>query len=76
MAPITKLPNSTKPKLKGDTHSRSAELLVQAHPSMIKCWYSGLGNARREDIERFAGARVGPGTLYGAITRLEQVEKP
>jgi len=43
---------------------------------MIKCWYSGLGNARREDIERFAGARVGPGTLYGAITRLEQVEKP
>jgi len=38
MAPITKLPNSTKPKLKGDTHSRSAELLVQAHPSMRKCY--------------------------------------
>ena len=25
-----------------------------------------------EDIERFAGVRLGPGTLYGAITRLEQ----
>ena len=25
-----------------------------------------------EDIERFAGVRLGPGTLYGAITRLEE----
>jgi len=25
-----------------------------------------------DDIERFAGVRLGPGTLYGAITRLEQ----
>lgn len=25
-----------------------------------------------EDIQRFAGVRLGPGTLYGAITRLEQ----
>jgi DNA-binding PadR family transcriptional regulator len=25
-----------------------------------------------EDIQRFAGIRLGPGTLYGAITRLEQ----
>jgi len=25
-----------------------------------------------EDIERFAQVRLGPGTLYGAITRLEQ----
>jgi DNA-binding PadR family transcriptional regulator len=24
-----------------------------------------------EDIQRFAGVRLGPGTLYGAITRLE-----
>lgn len=24
------------------------------------------------DVERFAGLRLGPGTLYGAITRLEQ----
>jgi DNA-binding PadR family transcriptional regulator len=30
------------------------------------------GYAMMEDIERFAGLRVGPGTLYGAITRLEQ----
>ena len=25
-----------------------------------------------EEIERISGARLGPGTLYGAITRLEQ----
>ena len=25
-----------------------------------------------EDIEQFAGLRLGPGTLYGAITRLEE----
>jgi DNA-binding PadR family transcriptional regulator len=25
-----------------------------------------------EEIERMSGARLGPGTLYGAITRLEQ----
>ncbi len=25
-----------------------------------------------EDIRRFASLRMGPGTLYGAITRLEQ----
>jgi DNA-binding PadR family transcriptional regulator len=30
------------------------------------------GYAMMDDIERFAGARLGPGTLYGAITRLEQ----
>jgi DNA-binding PadR family transcriptional regulator len=30
------------------------------------------GYAMIEDIERFAGARLGPGTLYGAIARLEQ----
>ncbi len=30
------------------------------------------GYAMMEDIERFAGLRIGPGTLYGAITRLEQ----
>ena len=28
------------------------------------------GYAMMEDIESFAGARLGPGTLYGAITRL------
>lgn len=30
------------------------------------------GYAMMTDIERFAGIRLGPGTLYGAITRLEQ----
>ena len=30
------------------------------------------GYAMMEDIESFAGVRLGPGTLYGAITRLEQ----
>jgi DNA-binding PadR family transcriptional regulator len=30
------------------------------------------GYAMMEDIAAFAGAKLGPGTLYGAITRLEQ----
>lgn len=30
------------------------------------------GYAMMEDIQSFAGVRLGPGTLYGAITRLEQ----
>ena len=30
------------------------------------------GYAMMEDIQNFAGVRLGPGTLYGAITRLEQ----
>ena len=30
------------------------------------------GYAMMEDIQRFAGIRLGPGTLYGAIMRLEQ----
>jgi len=30
------------------------------------------GYAIMEDIHRFADVRLGPGTLYGAITRLEQ----
>ncbi len=30
------------------------------------------GYAIMEDVERFAGIRLGPGTLYGAITRLEE----
>lgn len=30
------------------------------------------GYAMMEDIQRFAGLRLGPGTLYGAITRLEE----
>jgi DNA-binding PadR family transcriptional regulator len=30
------------------------------------------GYAIMQDVEAFAGIRLGPGTLYGAITRLEQ----
>jgi len=30
------------------------------------------GYAMMEDIAVFAGVRLGPGTLYGAITRLEE----
>lgn len=30
------------------------------------------GYAIMADVEAFAGVRLGPGTLYGAITRLEQ----
>ena len=30
------------------------------------------GHALLKDIERFAGVRLGPGALYGAITRLEE----
>ena len=29
------------------------------------------GHAMLLDVERFAGVRLGPGTLYGAISRLE-----
>jgi DNA-binding PadR family transcriptional regulator len=30
------------------------------------------GHALLKDIERFAGVTLGPGALYGAITRLEE----
>jgi DNA-binding PadR family transcriptional regulator len=30
------------------------------------------GHALAKDIEAFAGVALGPGTLYGAITRLEE----
>jgi len=33
------------------------------------------GYAMMEDIEQFAGIRLGPGTLYGAITRLEEQKR-
>ena len=31
------------------------------------------GYAMMEDIQHFAGVRLGAGTLYGAITRMEEV---
>lgn len=30
------------------------------------------GYAMMDDIERFSGTRLGPGTLYGALARLEK----
>ncbi len=30
------------------------------------------GHAMLLDVERFAGVRLGPGTLYGALARLEE----
>src|ERR1700722_8280795 len=30
------------------------------------------GHSLAQDIEAFAGVRLGPGTLYGALSRLEQ----
>jgi DNA-binding PadR family transcriptional regulator len=30
------------------------------------------GHAMMRDVERFAGVRMGPGTLYGALTRLDE----
>lgn len=30
------------------------------------------GYAMMQDIERFAGVRLGPGSLYGALARLEE----
>ena len=30
------------------------------------------GYAMMEDIQKFADVRLGPGTLYGAISRLEE----
>jgi len=33
------------------------------------------GHAMLLDVERFAGTRLGPGTLYGALSRLESEGK-
>jgi hypothetical protein len=44
------------------------------HSSTIPAWLillSGLTEIKAT-IERFTGRRLGPGTLYGAITRLEE----
>ena len=30
------------------------------------------GHAMMRDVESFAGVRLGPGTLYGALTRLDE----
>ena len=51
---------------RGGTTSRDPELLILASLA----GGPRHGYAMIEDIERFGGTRLGPGTLYGAITRL------
>ena len=38
----------------------------------ITSTFRGHGHALAKDIEQFAGVTLGPGALYGAITRLEE----
>jgi DNA-binding PadR family transcriptional regulator len=49
---------------------------VTSDPSLLVLASLSNGNkhgyAMMDDIERFTGLRLGPGTLYGAITRLEE----
>ncbi len=51
-----------------DGHYSDPPLLVLA--SLANS--SKHGHAMIDDIERLCGTRLGPGTLYGAISRLEQ----
>ena len=65
---VAVVPSSTK-KAKGGL-SRSNEPSVLILTSLA----SGAkhGYALTKDIAQFAGVELGPGTLYGAITRLEE----
>ena len=65
---------------------RSTRHVVKAAPALENGHYSDPpllvlaslaegpkhGHAMIEDIERLCGSRLGPGTLYGAIARLEE----
>jgi DNA-binding PadR family transcriptional regulator len=53
---------------RNDKSFREPNLLIMA--SLASGPRHGYGMI--EDIERFAGVRLGPGTLYGAIARLEE----
>jgi len=61
---------SKRPDPNGSHHVRSNEPSVLILTSLA----SGIkhGYALTKDIEEFAGVTLGPGTLYGAITRLEE----
>ena len=53
---------------------RAPSLLRNPHPLLIRTSLASgekHGYALLGDIESFAGVRLGPGTLYGAISRLE-----
>jgi DNA-binding PadR family transcriptional regulator len=65
---------------------RSTRHVASPHPDLLEGHYSDPpllvlaslasgpkhGHAMIEDIQGLCGTRLGPGTLYGAITRLEQ----
>jgi DNA-binding PadR family transcriptional regulator len=65
---------------------RSTRHVATSHPDLLGGHYSDPpllvlaslasgpkhGHAMIEDIQGLCGTRLGPGTLYGAITRLEQ----
>jgi len=58
-------------------HTRGADGLRRTNdpPVLILTSLAGgpkHGHALAKDIESFAGVRLGPGALYGAITRLDE----
>jgi len=58
----------------GSTPTRGSGRLNDPPTLILASLASGMkhGYALLLDIEEFAGVRLGPGTLYGAISRLEQ----
>ena len=60
----------------GGTSRREGELGRQNEPAVLILTSLAAGAkhgyALAQDIEEFAGVALGPGTLYGAITRLEE----
>lgn len=61
---------SRRPKASGTGRVRSNEPSVLILTSLASGDKHGYALSR--DIEEFAGVTLGPGTLYGAITRLEE----
>jgi DNA-binding PadR family transcriptional regulator len=57
-------------------HDTTRYVIVSSDPSLLVLASLADGDkhgyAMVTDIEAFAGIRLGPGTLYGAITRLEE----
>ena len=63
------MPSARKPAGGLDRSNEPAVLILTSLASGAKHGY-----ALARDIESFAGVKLGPGTLYGAITRLEERE--
>ena len=58
-----------------DTGDPSSRRRSNDPPTLILMSLAGgakHGHALLKDIEGFAGVKLGPGALYGAITRLEE----